>query len=88
MALAIAIAFGWLPYRWYGRSALARLVKLRSEVARLREENALLRTQAAQLRSEVALYEEDPRAAVERAARDELGMVRPGEVVFKLDLPQ
>ncbi len=46
---------------------------------------ASLRAANARLRAEVALYEEDPRAALERAAREELGLVKPGEVVFRID---
>ncbi len=85
VALGVAVALGWLPYQAYGRSGLARLVKLRGELQGLREECAGLRAANARLRAEVARYEEDPDAAIERAARDELGLVKPGEIVFRVD---
>ncbi len=84
VALAIAILLGWLPYRAYRRTGLARLMKLRAEVATLHAENGLLRVANTRLRAELGLYEEDPAAATERAAREELGLFRPGEVVFKI----
>ena len=45
-------------------------------LARLRQENAMLREQARRLR-------EDPRA-IESVAREELGLIRPGELLFIL----
>ena len=83
-ALAIALALGWLPYQVYGRTGLAQLMKLRGELAALRAEGAALRESNARLRHQVALYEEDPAAAVERVAREQLGLVKPGEVVYRL----
>jgi cell division protein FtsB len=85
IALGLAFALGWGPYQIYGRSGLARLIKLRGELAALRDGNRILRGEAARLRAEVALHEEDPRAAVERAAREGLGLVKPGEVVFQIE---
>lgn len=84
-ALAIAVALGWLPYQIYGRTGLAHLVKLRRELQALRESSAALRSANGRLRGEVALYEEDPAAAVERAAREQLGMVKPGEIVYRIE---
>jgi cell division protein FtsB len=85
VALGLSLALGWGPYQLYGRSGLARLIKLRGELTALRDGNRLLRGEAARLRAEVALHEEDPLAAVERAAREGLGLVRPGEVVFQVE---
>ena len=87
LALAIAVALGWLPYQLYGRSGLARLVSLRAEVAALKSTNVGLRARNRQLRAELSLYADDDLAAVERIARDELGMVKPGEIVFKVEAP-
>ncbi len=84
-AAAAVLALGWVPYQAWSRSGLARLWKLHGEIASLRAESAALRASNARLRAEVALYEEDPAAAVERAAREELGLVKPGEVVFKIE---
>src|SRR5579871_1880077 len=84
VALGVAVALGWLPYQAYGQSGLARLVKLRGELRALEAESAALRSSNARLRAEVARYEEDPAAAYERAAREQLGLVKPGEIVFRL----
>jgi cell division protein FtsB len=84
-ALGVAVALGWLPYQVYGRSGLARLVKLRAELSSLRAESAGLRAANARLRAEVLLHEEDPQAAIERAAREDLGLVKPGEIVFRIE---
>lgn len=85
-AIAIAVALGWLPYQLYGESGLSRLLHLRAEVARLRSENLELRRKNRALRSELSLYDEDDAGSVERIARDELGLVKPGEVVFKVEV--
>lgn len=85
LALGLAIALGWLPWSIYGRTGLAHLMKLRGEVSKLREENAALRAKNRALRAELGLYEDDDRAAIEHIARDELGMVKKGEIVFKIE---
>jgi cell division protein FtsB len=83
-ATGLALALGWLPYQVYGASGLARLVKLRGEMETLRSGNARTRDENARLRAEISLSDEDDLGAVERAARDELGLVKPGELVFRL----
>ena len=55
-----------------------------AEVGRLERENAALTATLARLRREVRALRGDP-AALERAAREELGYVQAGEVVYKLD---
>jgi cell division protein FtsB len=55
-----------------------------AEVKRLERENAALGQRVARLRREVKALEGDP-AALERAAREELGYVKPGEIIYKLD---
>lgn len=80
LALAIAIAIAYLPWR---TSSDERVDKLRiqldatgADIARLEHENARLEREVAALRS-------DPRAIIEYA-RDELGMVYPGELVLRV----
>jgi cell division protein FtsB len=91
VATAFAVALGYVPYHVYSRSGLARYLKLRGERDQLHEAN--LRTHVAnqRLRAELEALSDGEgqtelsRAAIERAARDELGLVRPGEVVFQLE---
>lgn len=58
------------------RRTQAQVKQLRGEVDRLNQENTELSKQVQSLRT-------DPKA-VERIARDELGLARPGEMIFKL----
>jgi cell division protein FtsB len=55
-----------------------------AEVKRLERENAALEQRVTRLRREVKALQGDP-AALERAAREELGYVKPGELIYKLD---
>jgi cell division protein FtsB len=54
------------------------------EGRRLERENAELEQAVVRLRREVRALRGDP-AAIERAAREDLGYVRPGEIIYKLD---
>ena len=56
---------------------------LSADVRRLDEENEKLRERNLRLRQEARALAGDP-AALERAAREELGYVRPGERVYLL----
>ncbi|HEX9291434.1 MAG TPA: septum formation initiator family protein [Anaeromyxobacteraceae bacterium] len=66
------------------RDGLRKARRNESEAERLERENAALEQRVARLRREVKALQGDP-AALERAAREELGYVRPGELVYKLD---
>ena len=63
-------------------SGLHRLSSLEEEKRRADEEISRLAQQISQLRAEVRRIKREP-AAVERVARDELGLVRQTEVVFQ-----
>ena len=84
-AAVIALALGWLPYQVYGRSGLARLVKMRGERAGIERDNLALRDENAHLRAELQLSDDDELGVIERVARDELGLVKPGEIVFTFE---
>jgi cell division protein FtsB len=91
IAALLAVALGWVPYHLYGSSGLARYMRLKSERDALHDANLKMYEQNQRLRAELeALSDEDgnlSRAAVERAARDELGLVKPGEVVYQVGEP-
>jgi cell division protein FtsB len=55
------------------------------EAERLAAENAALEQSVGRLRRDVKALSGDP-AALERAAREELGYVKPGEIVYQLDV--
>ena len=63
-------------------TGLPRLRSLEEERQRANDEISRLSSQINGLRAEVGRIKTDP-AAVERAARDELGLVRTTEVVFQ-----
>ena len=63
-------------------TGIARLQHLQLEQARADREVAQITRQIEQLRAEVTRAKSDP-AALERIARDELGLVRQTELVFQ-----
>jgi cell division protein FtsB len=89
IAAVVAAALGWVPYHLYGSSGLARLIKLQHERDALHDGNLALYEANQRLRAQLeALSDEQGNlssAAVERAARDELGLVKAGEVVYQVN---
>ncbi len=71
-----------VPILMLAPTGLPRLRNLEEERRRADEEVSRLGSQINALRAQVARIKSDPRA-VERAARDELGLVRTTEVVFQ-----
>jgi cell division protein FtsB len=63
-----------------------RYLRLRQDVEALQERNRALAQQNESLLREINALRKDP-AALERAAREELGYVKPGELVFHLETP-
>jgi len=61
-----------------------RYMRLSQDVKSLKERNKRLGDDNVRLRREVEALRDDPRA-LERAAREELGLVKPGEIVFSLE---
>ncbi len=58
--------------------------RLQADVERLDLDNRRLREANDILRMELRRLADDP-AALERAAREELGLVQPGDIVFQLE---
>lgn len=63
---------------------MPRMRALERELASVEEESEELRRDVARLRTEVKELRDSP-AAVERIAREQLGLVRQNEVVFQFD---
>lgn len=63
---------------------MPRMRALDKELEGVQAENAELRRDVARLRTEVKELRENP-AAVERIAREQLGLVRKSEVVFQFE---
>ena len=71
-----------VPILVFSPTGLSRLHHLEAERDRVDREVAQITRQIEQLRAEVSQAKSDP-AAVERLARDELGLVRQTEIVFQ-----
>lgn len=78
----LVVAAVSVPVMILSPEGLSRLEHLESEKSRADQEAARLSDEIRRLRAEVKDIKEDP-AAVERVARDELGLVRQTEVVFQ-----
>jgi cell division protein FtsB len=89
IAALVALALGYVPYHLYGSSGLARYLKLKRERDTLHEANLKLYESNQELRTQLeSLSDEQGNlspVAVERAARDELGLVKAGEVVYQVN---
>jgi len=80
--VVIATAAISVPAMAFSRGGLSRLDALREERRRADQDAARLSREIERLRAEVRRIKEDP-TYVERAARDELGLIRQTEVVFQ-----
>jgi cell division protein FtsB len=78
----LSLALVAVPVLVLQPQGLPRLRSLQKELDEVETQNADLKREVSRLRVEVKELRDDP-AAVERIARDELGMVRRSEVVFQ-----
>mgnify|MGYP001598520829 CR=1 FL=1 len=81
MAAVIAGAIGYVPYRLYGKGGVGHVLRLQRDLEGLTAANLRLAEENGRLRRRIQQLREEP-AAVERVARDELGLVRPNDLVF------
>ncbi len=84
MVLGLAWAIGYLPLQLFGEQGLAQYRRLQRERTELRARNERLADQIRRMKLEVSRLREDD-AYLEKAAREDLGMVRPGELVFVIE---
>jgi cell division protein FtsB len=82
--LLFAIVF--VPLRILEAEGLPRYRALRAELQQTRESNARLRREVIDLQRQVVRLRDDPEA-IERIARDEIGMLRSDELVFQFQDP-
>lgn len=81
-ALVLVVAVVVAPVMIFSSEGLPRLRSLEKELSMVQHENDEMRRQIEFLRRDVQHMKDDP-TAVERIARDELGLVRKNEVVFQ-----
>lgn len=82
----LSLALATVPVLVLSPDGLPRLRAMQRELEDVSSDNQELRRDVARLRIEVQRLRDDP-AAIERIARDELGMVRKSEVVFQFPRP-
>jgi cell division protein FtsB/cell division protein DivIC len=78
----VAILIATLTAASAGEHGLVRLYRLRAEHGRINARNAEIASDNERIRAEVKLLRED-RREIERIAREELGMARPGERIYQ-----
>ncbi|WP_374012042.1 cell division protein FtsB [Pseudoxanthomonas koreensis] len=82
--LGLVLLLGWLQYRlWFGAGSAGEVTALASQVDAQRRENQGLEERNLALAAEVRDLKEGV-AAVEERARSELGMIKPGEVFYRV----
>lgn len=71
-----------VPLRMLDEQGLPRYRALKAELHDIRADNERIRREVKQLRGTVERLRDDPNE-IERIARDELGMLRDGELLFQ-----
>ena len=75
-----------VPFLLFGSDGVERVRELEGELVQIREENGKLEAECRDLRRRVESYRSDP-SFIESVAREELGVVRPDEMVIVLPEP-
>lgn len=83
MLIVGAALAGILAFSLFGRNGLIHLYKADQERLQLEEKVADMERENERLRQEIQKLTNDPQY-VEKVAREELGMVKPDELVFHL----
>jgi cell division protein FtsB len=78
---SIIVVVGLVVGSLFGDRGLLQLVSQRERRDALAREIEQLKTDNARLAADIRALRQDP-AAIERIAREELGLARPGETVF------
>jgi len=77
----MVVAFFTVILSLFGEDSYSRLQNLRRAVIRQDEDNSKTQIKVAELKENVSSLRNDPRA-LEKAARNELGLARPNEQIF------
>ncbi len=86
--LLLLVLLGWLQYRlWFGSGGQREVAQLDAQVRQQARDNAGLQQRNDALAAEVEDLKSGE-AAVEERARNELGMIKPGETFYRVIEPQ
>jgi cell division protein FtsB len=84
VTLLLLLLLGLLQYRlWYGKHNIPDYAALQEQIAELKEQNIRLRQRNNLLKADI----EDLNVgmdAIEEKARNELGLIRPGETFYRI----
>jgi cell division protein FtsB len=84
----LLVLLGWLQYRlWFGSGGEREVAQLKAQAARQRHDNTGLQQRNDALAAEVEDLKSGE-AAVEERARNELGMIKPGETFYRVIEPE
>ena len=82
--VALVALLAWLQYRlWFGEGGTRAVEQLQTRVVEQRRQNEGLTQRNAALAAEVADLKSGE-AAIEERARNELGMIKPGETFYRV----
>lgn len=84
LTLLLLVLLGWLQYSlWLGKNGVHDLVLVESDVAAQKSNNAQLKARNDRLFAEIDDLN-GGQEAIEERSRNELGMIKPGEIFFSL----
>jgi cell division protein FtsB len=81
--ILILALFALLVHDIFGAHGFIAMRKTQKEIDRVREQIGKLNNENKSLSSQVNSLKTDPKA-IERIAREEMGLARPGEIIYKL----
>ncbi|NIG88502.1 cell division protein FtsB [Serratia symbiotica] len=88
LTLLLLALLGWLQYSlWLGKNGIHDYVRVNEDIVAQRGNNAKLKARNDLLFAEIDDLNEGQEALEERA-RNELGMIKPGETFYRLVLNQ
>lgn len=82
--MLVAVAFAMATFSAADQRGFRRYFRLRDELRSISESNRATAISNRALVEEIKALRSDPQA-IERAAREELGYVKPGELVFAME---
>jgi len=85
-AAVLAGLMAYVPYLVYRGDGYVHYRKMQDDLDEIERKNAALRVQNRALRREVKHLRTDPEA-LGAVARDDLGLVKPGEIVIQIEKP-
>jgi cell division protein FtsB len=84
LTAAVLVAAGLTLVSMADARGFRRYWKIQDDLRQLADKNRALNEQNAKLSEEIEALRKDPRA-LERAAREELGFVKPGEIIINVE---